>query len=58
MMGTALAANPFSILALHARRQRRRGRSYQPRLTFTQALLSWIGSLLGIEMLTEVSKEW
>ncbi|WP_425432541.1 HPP family protein [Hydrococcus rivularis] len=40
---------------VHSRKSYRRGCAYQPRFSFAQALISWLGSLVAIELLAYLS---
>lgn len=42
-------------LIVYIRNSRRRGRSYQPRFSYPQVLLSWLGSFVGISILAYLS---
>jgi CBS-domain-containing membrane protein len=42
-------------LMVHTRRSHRRGYAYQPRFSYPQVLLSWVGSFVGIALLAYLS---
>jgi hypothetical protein len=45
----------YRRLKLYMRRSHRRGRIYQPKFSFAQGMLSWVGSLVAIEALVYLS---
>ncbi|WP_322877481.1 HPP family protein [Pseudocalidococcus azoricus] len=45
----------YRRIILQAKKSRRKGKAYQPQFSFTQGLISWIGSLVGIEILAYLS---
>jgi hypothetical protein len=45
----------YRRLTLYMRRSHRRGRIYQPKFSFAQGMLSWVGSLVAIETLVYLS---
>ncbi|MBD2580262.1 HPP family protein [Oscillatoria sp. FACHB-1406] len=47
--------NAYRRIIVSARKSHRRGRAYQPQFSFAQGLLSWVGSLIGIEVLAYLS---
>lgn len=42
-------------LLVHTRRSHRKGYAYQPRFSYPQVLLSWVGSFVGIALLAYLS---
>lgn len=45
----------YRRILLKAKKSRQKGKAYQPQFTFTQSLISWLGSLVGIEILVYLS---
>ncbi len=45
----------YRRLLVYMRRSHRRGRIYQPKFSFAQGMLSWVGSLVAIEALVYLS---